>query len=126
MQIGGAGANIELAGIAGGAEADPVGGGGGCGVGEADVRRTAATRFFGTTLTASTVDARPSQPGVVFLRHGRPLRVARRDEHRRSACRGGHAVSYPAEPRGALVGGYVDVEGRMENGVRVATRVGDP
>ena len=139
---------IELAGIAGGAKSVPVGGGGGCGVGEADVRWTAATRFFGTTnsaadlidgviarvaatsdgtaLTASAVDARPSQPGFVFLRHGRPLRVARRDEHRRSACRGGHAVFYPPEPRGALVGAYVDVEGRMENGVRVATRVGDP
>ena len=80
-----------------------------------------------TTLTASAVDASPSQPGVVFLRGtvGRYVSLVEMsvDGARVEAS---HAVFDPPELRGALVGAYVDVEGRMENGVRVATRVGDP
>ena len=149
VQFGGAGANIELAGIAGGAEADPAGGGGGFGVGEIDVRWTAATRFIGptnsaadlidgvivritgtsdgTTLTASAVDARPSQPGVVFLR-GTVDRYVSLVEMSVDGARvdASHAVFDPPELRGALVGAFVDVEGRMEDSVLVATRVSDP
>lgn len=147
LRFAAAQAPIELSGIAGNVEA--AGDGGEFEIGPVDMVWTPATRFIGPTNTAAdlvggrvirvsgvvegpvvralTVDTRATQPGVVRLR-GTVERFVSLASFRLDgqAVDAGAASFDPPALRAALAGAYVDVEGVLNAGVLVASRVSDP
>lgn len=147
LQFGPPSPEVELTGVAGGVER--LGATGTFDVALVDVVWTANTVFIGpkgtsadlvegqvvrvrgvregAVVRALVVDARATQPGAVRIRgtvtQFNGLSSLRVDGQRVDASQ---AVFEPDSLRGALAGAYVDVEGRMVDGVLNATRVSDP
>lgn len=139
---------VQLSGVAGNVEADPLGGGA-FEIGAVDLFWNGSTRFLGATnsvldlrdgrfirirgerqggrIVVSEVDARATQPGTVRLR-GTVTGLSAPGQFRVDAQRidASRARFEPPELRESLAGAYLDIEGSLVGGVVQATLVRDP